>query len=550
MRKFVSRRTLLVLVIIASLVAVVGAYSRAKAHSNAVAIRHLEPDAKSGLKHVGNAAATASDEKLPASLQAAEEAYQARAFPADAVSIELTQQAQNSWTKAKGRGHGKNKNKAGTWTLAGPSNSTQPSILNFSGNTYQTSGRVTALAIDPNCNQGHCRLWLGAAGGGVWRTDKALHNNPKWTWVSAGLPSNAIGTLTYDAATDTLYAGTGEPNAAVDNEAGLGLFKSTDGGDTWTHLPAITTTPISGAYTGDAFKDRSINSVVVDPTNPNVLYVGSMSGLRGISSVLSGRCHRRAEPLPGRGVYKSTDGGQTFTYLNGATLPFPLRGVTNVALDPSNHEHRLRGPVSARASTGRMDGGSTWTQIFAPVNPRTQPRSSVTRSPSTKLPNGKTRMYVGAGDNGTFAARLFRSDDATAAAPAFVDITTIQSAGYCGAQCWYDNVVYTPAGQPRRGVPGRQLRLRQRGRPGARWRHRQADERSCVHLLDRRQARTSATSPATPARRAARTACIPTSMRSPSRRRTRTSCSSAPTAASCGRAAATPTSRRSATRAG
>ena len=66
----------------------------------------------------------------------------------------------------------------------------------------------------------------------------------------------------------------------------------------------------------------------------------------------------------------------------------------------------------------------------------------------TKLPNGKTRMYVGAGDNGTFAAGLFRSDDATAAAPAFTDITTIQSAGYCGAQCWYDNVVYTPAGNP------------------------------------------------------------------------------------------------------
>ena len=57
-------------------------------------------------------------------------------------------------------------------------------------------------------------------------------------------------------------------------------------------------------------------------------------------------------------------------------------------------------------------------------------------------------MYVGAGDNGTFAAGLFRSDDATAAAPAFTDITTIQSAGYCGAQCWYDNVVYSPPGQP------------------------------------------------------------------------------------------------------
>jgi hypothetical protein len=446
-RKFVSRRTLLVLVIIASLVVVVGAYSRARAHSNGVAIRQLEPDAKHAQKHVGNAAATASDEKLPSSLQAAEEAYQARAFPADAVSIELTQQAQNSWTKANGRGHGKNKNKAGTWTLAGPSNSTQPSILNFSGKTYQTSGRVTALAIDPNCNQGHCRLWLAAAGGGVWRSDKALHNNPKWTWVSSGLPSNAIGTLTYDAATDTLYAGTGEPNAAVDNEAGLGLFKSTDGGDTWTHLPAITTTAVSGPYTGDAFKDRSINSVVVDPTNTNVLYVGSMSGLRGISSVLSAGVTGAPTPLPGRGVYKSTDGGQTFTYLNGTTLPFPLRGATNVVLDPSNHNIVYAGQYG-QGIYRSVDGGTTWKQIFAPVNPANAAVIERDSLAVTTLPNGKTRMYVGAGDNGTFNARLYRTDDATAAAPVFVNLTTIQSAGYCGQQCWYDNVVYTPAGNP------------------------------------------------------------------------------------------------------
>ena len=53
------------LVVIASLVVAVGAYSRAKAHSNGVAIRQLEPDAKYAQKHVGNAAATASDEKLP-----------------------------------------------------------------------------------------------------------------------------------------------------------------------------------------------------------------------------------------------------------------------------------------------------------------------------------------------------------------------------------------------------------------------------------------------------------------------------------------------------
>lgn len=447
MTKLVSRRTLLVLAVVASLVAAVGAYTRAHAHSNGVAVRHLEPDAKSAQKHVGSAAATASDEKLPASLEAAAEAYAARAYPADSVAFDLTEQAQASWSKAKGRGHGKNKNKPGVWTLAGPSFATQPSLLNFSGKSYLSSGRVTALAIDPNCNQGHCRLWLAAAGGGIWRTDKALHNNPNWTWVSEGLPSNAIGTITYDAATGTLYAGTGEPNAAVDNEAGLGLFKSTDGGDTWTHLPAITTTTVSGAYTGDAFKDRSINSVVVDPTNPNVLYVGSMSGLRGISSVLSAGVTGAPVPLPARGVYKSTDGGLTFTYLNGTTLPFPARGATNVALDPSDHNIVYAGQYG-QGIYRSLNGGSTWTQIFAPVNPANAAVIERDSLAVTTLPNGKTRMYVGAGDNGTFTARLYRTDDATAASPSFTNITTLQSAGYCGSQCWYDNVVYTPAGRP------------------------------------------------------------------------------------------------------
>ena len=175
--------------------------------------------------------------------------------------------------------------------------------------------------------------------------------------------------------TDTLYAGTGEPNAAVDNEAGLGLFKSTDGGDTWTHLPAITTTTVSGPYTGDAFKDRSINSVVVDPRNSNVLYVGSMSGLRGISSVLSAGVIGAPTPLPARGVYKSTDGGQTFTYLNNTAtqipasgLPFPLRGVTNVALDPSNPDIVYAGEFGQGVYRS-LDGGTSWARIFGPTHP-------------------------------------------------------------------------------------------------------------------------------------------------------------------------------------
>jgi hypothetical protein len=451
-----SRRTALVLVLVAGLAALVGAVVQSRAGGGSPsAVRHVDPDAKAAaLKPGANARATSAIESSPSALQAAAEAYAERAFPADDVSLQLTLGAQSAWTKAKGRGHGKH-SPAGTWTLAGPSYGTEPSILNFSGNQYSTSGRVTALAIDPRCNMGHCTLWLAAAGGGVWRTDKALHNNPNWSYVGAGLPTNSIGTLTYDAKTGTLYAGTGEPNAAVDNEAGLGLWKSTDGGDTWTHLPALTSTSVGGVnWNGDAFVNRAINSVVVDPRNSNVLYVGTASSVRGISSVLSGGVVGPPAPLPGRGVFRSIDGGQNFTYLNGATsgLPFPLRGVTNIALDPNNPDTVYAGQFN-QGIFRSINDGSTWTQIFAPINPTNPTATERDSFAVATLPNGKTRMYVGAGDNGTFQAQFFRTDDAAAATTTtgWTNMTSPESVAYCGfgaAQCWYDNVVYSPPGHP------------------------------------------------------------------------------------------------------
>src|SRR5439155_7137276 len=116
-------------------------------------------------------------------------------------------------------------------------------------------------------------------GGGIWRADNALSANPTWTFVSGSFATNAIGTLTYDAANNVLYAGTGEPNSSGDSEAGLGIYKSTDGGNTWTQLAANTSVPTGSgvdcdavfgappgtfgvqhapAYSGPAFNGRSI----------------------------------------------------------------------------------------------------------------------------------------------------------------------------------------------------------------------------------------------------------------------------------------------------
>src|SRR4029077_10724486 len=151
-----------------------------------------------------------------------------------------------------------------------------------------------------------------------------------------------------DASGNTLYAGTGEPNASGDSEAGMGLYKSTDGGNTWTHLSSTVTaltTAGNGTYTGDAFAGRSISSIVVDPTNANHLYVSSARGVRGVSSVTGGGTSNPPTARPPFGLFESTDGGATFSFIwdggagcpatcNGTDPLASIRGVHETALDP------------------------------------------------------------------------------------------------------------------------------------------------------------------------------------------------------------------------
>ncbi len=399
-------------------------------------------------------------------LAAAEESYANRAYPTGEIPLALTLNAQAAFNTIKGRGVGKGKNVPGQWTMIGPSHANYPAVLTFSGADYTTSGRITALAISPDCGPGKCRLWVAAAGGGVWRTDKALSGGgASWTFVSGSFASNAIGTLTYDAANQVLYAGTGEPNASGDSEAGMGIYKSTDGGDTWTHLSSTVTsltttscaasnalgacvaTTSNGTYTGDAFAGRSISSIVVDPASPSILYVSSTRGVRGISSVTGGVTSNPTPPRPPYGLFKSTDGGATFTFVwNGNAS---VRGVNRVDMDPSNPAV-LYAAAFQQGIWRSTDSGVTFSQIKAPlVVAQNTDRAEFAM---TKLPSGKTRMYVGDGSTGTTppstAARFYRTDDASAAVPVFTDLTTAQNQNYCTGQCWYDNYVHTPPGSP------------------------------------------------------------------------------------------------------
>ncbi len=408
-------------------------------------------------------------------LAASAEEYAQQAYPAAGIPLQATLNAQIAWSRAENRGQGRANNRVGPWELAGPDQAKFPDVLTFSGAKYTTSGRVTALALDPNnCRLDHCRVWVAAAGGGIWTTDHINGGKQNWKFLSDSFATNAIGTLTYTGG--VLYAGTGEPNASADSEAGMGLYKSTDGGKTWTHLashvgPITTVTPgvgTNGTYEGDAFLGRSISSVVVDPTNPNHIYVASARGVRGVSSVSSGGATSNPPtPRPPFGLFESTDGGANFNFIwdGGASCPATcngtdpmasIRGVHEAALDPGFNGTTNRTiyaadfpGISGGGGVWRStDGGSTWTQIKTALNAAANTDRA---SFAITMAGGNLRMYVGDGnasDSGANRARFYRSDDVRAASPVFTDMTTSQNIGYCTAQCWYDNVVYSPPGKP------------------------------------------------------------------------------------------------------
>ncbi|MFL6352990.1 MAG: WD40/YVTN/BNR-like repeat-containing protein, partial [Bryobacteraceae bacterium] len=424
---------------------------------------------------------------------AAEEEYAKRAYPAAYIPFELTRNAHVAWSDVRARALARVTQPLGQWTLVGPTSANDPEVLTFSGAPYTTSGRITALALAPNCDQAHCTLYLAAAGGGIWKTNRALDTSPSqsWNFISGSFATNAIGTLVIDATDptgNTLYAGTGESHASADSEAGFGIYKTTNGGDTWTHLAAhtdvaagtgVNCNAIFGtggfrtapAYSGPAFDGRAISSIVIDRNNPSVIYVGSTRAVRGVSSVLSGGVVSLAPGLPPYGLWKSTDGGANFTLLNykdvclNPTLPGDAgiiqssfgstRGVNRVASDPSTSStiyaaafpQNNATPLNTKGGVWRSrDAGASWRQIKSALNPALN--TDRAEFAVTKLANGNTRMYVGDGNTGSPDARFYRSDDVATGSPTFTDLTTDQNIGYCTGQCWYDNVVYSPPGRP------------------------------------------------------------------------------------------------------
>ena len=173
------------------------------------------------------------------------------------------------------------------------------------------SGRVSALAFDPRYNgTSNQTIYLGAAQGGLW---KSSDNGAHWESIGDSLPSLAVGAIAIDP-TDprVIYIGTGEGTRAADSYYGAGLFKTTDGGATWTHIPG----PVSSTTPRvPAFVNATFLAIVIDPSRPSTLFaatnVGSTYGATGGSGVVA---------IGNRGIWKSTDAGITWRNL----LPGPL----------------------------------------------------------------------------------------------------------------------------------------------------------------------------------------------------------------------------------
>ena len=257
------------------------------------------------------------------------------------------------------------------WTAIGPGN---------------VGGRVRAIAIDPrNAN----RLFIGAASGGIWLTEDA---GQSFRPLQDFMGNLAIGTLVIDPVNpNVMYAGTGESFAGL---PGIGVFKSTDSGATWTILQATTTDASVNPGGNDWVY---INRLAISQANPNILLAGTLtslfrSGDGGVSwskvgnfEVLDVRFDPNdgSKALAGTGKgyqYYSRDAGQTWTQsavlvppesLKGRGAPKTARaeiayarsqpGLVFISLDNNADGATSRGEVWKSA-----DGGETWNVLSAP----------------------------------------------------------------------------------------------------------------------------------------------------------------------------------------
>ncbi len=186
-------------------------------------------------------------------------------------------------------------------------------------------------------------VYVGTASGGLWKT---INNGVTWEPIFDDQVTSSIGDVTVAPSNpDIVWVGTGEPNNRQSSSWGYGVYKSIDGGKTWKNMGLQDT--------------HHIGRIVIHPANPDVVYVAALGHLWG--------------PNEERGLFKTTDGGQT--WVNTMFIDQDT-GFVDVAMDPvapetlyaAAYQRRRRGwgfngggPGSGLFKT--TDGGKTWIRL-------------------------------------------------------------------------------------------------------------------------------------------------------------------------------------------
>jgi photosystem II stability/assembly factor-like uncharacterized protein len=257
--------------------------------------------------------------------------WRQRAYPHDdikpeAIKLALAQaEAKETEARLLRAAGGKSALLNETWQQRGPTN---------------VGARVTDLAVHPTDPD---VVYAGIATGGVF---KSVDGGNSWTPIFDDQAVLTVGAVALDPQQpETVYVGTGEANAISLSFYGVGMFKSTDGGENWTPSGLDET--------------RYIARIVVDPTDSDRLYVAATGKLFGTG--------------PNRGVYRSLDGGASWDRVFALT---DSTACTDVAVDPQNPQtvyavmwERVRG-LTYRTSGGPSssvwrshDGGDNWHQL-------------------------------------------------------------------------------------------------------------------------------------------------------------------------------------------
>src|SRR5919198_1298697 len=171
---------------------------------------------------------------------------------------------------------------AGTFVVRAQSARIDPSL--YGGLRWRSigpfrSGRVNGVTGVPGQPS---VFYMGSVGGGVWKTTNAGRT---WFPIFDSQPIASIGAIAVAPSnTDIVYVGTGEADMRSQISFGNGMYKSSDAGKTWTHIGLDAT--------------RQIGKVVIDPRDPNVVFVAALGHVYGAN--------------PDRGVFRSRDGGATW----------------------------------------------------------------------------------------------------------------------------------------------------------------------------------------------------------------------------------------------